>query len=134
MRAGKRDRLIAALLSEPTREAAATKAGISPATLFRALADPQFQTALREAQSQAFNGAMADLQTAAGEAVRTLRRNLNSEKPADSNRAAAEILSHARASVEMMEIVERLQALEQAIEAKRAPGRAGISANGYHHN
>jgi len=97
MRQSKYDRIIGALLSEPTREAAATKAGVSPATIFRYLAVPSFQRAYREARARLFESAVSQLQAASLEAVGTLRENLKSESDAVSTRPAVAILELADA-------------------------------------
>ena len=57
-RAQSEDAALAALLSEPTIEAAAGQAEISPATLYRWLADPVFKARYREARRQAVEHAV----------------------------------------------------------------------------
>jgi hypothetical protein len=64
--------LVAALLTEPTYAAAATKAGVSEATLYRWLKLPDFRTAYRRARRELVEGAVGRIQAATGQAVDTL--------------------------------------------------------------
>jgi hypothetical protein len=92
----KHERLIAALLSEPTHEAAAVKAGVSPATLRRNLNAPAFCTAYRRARRQLVQSAVERLQGAVGQAVDTLRSVAkDGAKDGDRVRAAVALLDHA---------------------------------------
>jgi hypothetical protein len=63
------DAALAALLAEPTIEAAAATAGISKSTLLRWLAEPDFRTRYRDARRQVVEHAVSGLQQATGEAV-----------------------------------------------------------------
>ena len=95
-KAGTQERAIAALLSEPTRAAAAGKAGVSEATLGRWLNDEEFRTAYRQARREVLRGAVERLQAATGQAVDTLAGIArDGAKDGDRVRAAALILDHA---------------------------------------
>ena len=63
---------IAALLSEPTLEAAATRAGIGESTLLRWLEEPAFQARYRDAKRRVLEHAVSRLQQSAGKAVDVL--------------------------------------------------------------
>jgi hypothetical protein len=89
------DRAILALLSTPTRRAAAQRTGISERTLDRYLADPGFARRYSEARAAAYTEALADVQAAASEAVSALRRNLRGEDPKAEVAAARTILDFA---------------------------------------
>lgn len=94
--ARKQEALIAALLSEPTHAAAATKAGVSEATLRRWLALPTFQDAYRQARRELVEGAVGRIQAATGQAVDTLVAVArNGVKDGDRVRAAVALLDHA---------------------------------------
>jgi hypothetical protein len=111
------------LLSEPTIEAAATRAGISEPTLWRWLADPAFQRRYRDARRQVVEHAVSGLQRASGEAVDTLRRNLTCGVPAAEISAAKSIMDFSLKAVELVDLAERVEELEQASElASRAEG------------
>ena len=70
----KTEALIAALLSEPTHEAAA-KAGISTATLRRYLHHPKFQRAYLEDREQVLQQTVGHLLSVCSEAVKSLKDN-----------------------------------------------------------
>jgi hypothetical protein len=94
-RSRKQDLAIAALLTEPTVEAAARRAGVGVNTLHRWLRDPDFTAAYRTARRGAVEAAVARIQGSAGAAVDTLTRNLTCGRPGDEIRAAVAILDHA---------------------------------------
>jgi Arc/MetJ family transcription regulator len=92
----KQETLIAALLTEPTHAAAATKAGISEATAQRWLRLPEFQAAYCQARRELVEGAIGRMQAATGQAVDTLLAVANDgEKDSDRVRAAVALLDHA---------------------------------------
>jgi DNA-binding MurR/RpiR family transcriptional regulator len=115
------DAALAALLSEQTIAQAAARAGISESTLLRWLAEPTFKARYREARRQVVEHAITGLQQSAGEAVEALRRNLTSGVPAAEIAAAKAIIDHAIKGVELVDLAERVEALEQAAAA--TPGR-----------
>src|SRR5581483_866128 len=88
----RQQRLLLALLSEPTHEAAAAKAGVSPATLRRTLQLPTFLSAYRSARRRLVEVAVGKMQQAAGEAVEALRQGLTYDSPSVRVRAALGIL------------------------------------------
>ena len=68
----KQEALIAALLTEPNYTAAAIKAGVSPATVYRWLQLPSFRLACRQARRELVESAVGRMQAAAGQAIETL--------------------------------------------------------------
>lgn len=89
----KQELLIAGILSEPTYAAAAAKAGVSRATLYRWLQLPGFQEAYREARWHLLNSAIGRLQAASGQAVSTLIEiTVKGRRDGDRVRAAVAIL------------------------------------------
>jgi hypothetical protein len=112
----KQDLAVAALLSEPTVAAAATRAGVGERTLRGWLRQPAFQALYQDARRQVLEGAVGRLQQAAGEAVETLRRNLTAGRSADQVRAAGLILQHALGTAELLDMAERLEALERLLQ------------------
>jgi hypothetical protein len=105
---------IAALLGEPTIEAAAKRASVSESTLLRWMAEPSFKARYRAARLQVVEQAIGSLQQAAGEAVAALRRNLACGTPAVEVGAAKAILDQAIKGVELVDLAERVEQLEQA--------------------
>jgi hypothetical protein len=92
----KQEAVIAALLTEPTHAAAATKAGISEATVQRWLRVPEFQAAYRQARRELVEGAVGRIQAATGQAVDTLLAVAkDGVKDSDRVRAAIALLDHA---------------------------------------
>jgi hypothetical protein len=68
----KHETLIAALLTEPTYAAAAAKAGISEATLYRWLHLPAFRAAYRQARRELVENAVGQAQAGTGQVVQSL--------------------------------------------------------------
>lgn len=124
-----RESTIAALLSEPTHQAAAEKAGISQATLSRWLADPEFQYAYRVARRSVVEFAIGQLQSACGKAVEALVRNLEAARASDQIRAALGILEHANKGLETFDLVARLNEALSQLEGLRVERGEGDSAS-----
>jgi uncharacterized protein YydD (DUF2326 family) len=112
----KGDQAIAALLSEPTHEQAAAKAGISPATLQRWLNDPEFQKRYREARHRVFDEAVASLESASGQAVKKLVERLKSAKEGDEIKAADLLLAYSFRARELLDHEGRIAELEGIIQ------------------
>lgn len=108
------ERALAALLSSPTVAAAAKKAKLSEATVFRYLADPAFKAAYRRARAEVVDHAVSQLQRDCAEASRTLVEVCKDRKaPASARVAAAKaILDGAVKAVELQDMAERIEALE----------------------
>jgi DNA-binding MurR/RpiR family transcriptional regulator len=119
------DRALAALLSEATIAQAAAKANVSESTLLRWLAEPSFKARYRDARRQVVELAVTGLQQATSEAVATLSRNLICGIPASEISAAKAVLDFAVKGVELVDLAERVEALEQASElaAERESGK-----------
>lgn len=106
------ERVVAALLLEPTHEKAAERAEIGVATLRRWLKLPHFLAAYRAARREVVEGAVAALQQAGNRAVETLVKNLDAEKASDSNRAALTILDLAFRGADLLDLAQRMEVLE----------------------
>jgi len=115
---------IAALLSEPTVEAAARKAKVAYSTLKGWLRLPEFQAAYRQARADVLERTVSCLLATCGKAVERLARNLDSKDDQAANRAALGILDHAVRGVEATDVLARLEAMERAL-AEFVRGRAG---------
>ncbi len=111
-RTRKREQAIAALLTAPSLGEAARLAGIGEATLRRWLREPDFATAYRAARRQALEPVVGRLQQAATAAVETLERNLAAPAESVQVRAAQILLEQAFRAVELMDLAERVEALE----------------------
>ena len=113
---GKQEVALSALLTEPTVETVAVKAGITPRTLYRWLNAPPFVAAYREARRQAVQRATGRLQQAANDAVTTLQDVMtDTTAPAPARVTAAKsVLEMAIKAVEIEDLTARIEALEQA--------------------
>jgi len=106
------EKALAAILSTSSITEASKKAKLSETTLFRYLRDPEFQSAFRSARRDLVEAATGKIQQATTEAVETLTRNLHCEIPSAEIRAAQIILDAAYKGTELMDILERIEALE----------------------
>jgi hypothetical protein len=112
----RQEQAVAALLTEPTHEAAAAKAGVSPRTLRYWLAQPEFAAAYRAARQAVLEQTVARLLAATGKAVQALERNLTCGKPQAEIRAAVAVLGQAARGVEVLDLAGQLEDLQRQLE------------------
>ncbi len=114
----RQQKALAALLTSPSKAAAANAAGIAPRTLRDYLADPEFQAAYRDAFGNMVEDATRQAQQAISPALSTLREIVEDrEEDAQARISAARaILSHGIKLTETTDILSRLQELEEAME------------------
>ena len=106
--------LLIALACGATVEAAASKAGVSPATVYRRLQDPKFQKELRQLRSDMVQRTADMLTAAGGEAVKSLVALLKDTGPANVRLGAARAVVELAVKVrEIAELEPRIAALEQ---------------------
>ena len=117
----RQQKALAALLTSPSKAAAAKAAGIAPRTLRDYLADPEFQAAYRDAFGNMVEDATRQAQQAISPAMSTLREIVEDrEEDAQARISAARaILSHGLKLIETTDILNRLQELETAMEGGR---------------
>lgn len=110
----RQQKALAALLTSPSKAAAAKAAGIAPRTLRDYLADPEFQAAYRDAFGNMVEDATRQAQQAISPAMSTLREIVEDrEEDAQARISAARaILSHGLKLTETTDILNRLQELE----------------------
>ncbi len=115
------EKLILALLQNPTLDKAAAAANVSTATLWRRTQEPEFQEQLRQARRDAFSQCVARLQHAAPAAVGTLLRVMADQTaPAASRlRAASHVLEHTARAMELDDLASRLARLEELSDRDR---------------
>ncbi len=119
----KQELAIAALLSEPSQERAAGRAGVTSETLRRWQRLPAFEAAFKQARSKILDDAITSISQATVDAVRTLRRNLSCGNPSIETRAAQCILSTAFRAKELLELEERVGRLEdQVVDCRTGVG------------
>jgi hypothetical protein len=121
---------IAALLIESTHHAAAVKTKVSEATLRRWLRLPAFLDAYRAARRQIVEASIGRLQQVTCEAVEALKRGLTCGTPAVEIRAAGMVLEQALKGGELLDLAERIEALEVHVRerSKHEPGNKSDAA------
>lgn len=92
----KQEAVIAALLTENSYLAAAGKAGVSPATVYRWMRLPTFRTAYRQARRELVEAAVGRMQAATGQAIDALLHVARQgRRDGDRVRAAVALLDRA---------------------------------------
>ena len=116
-------RAIAALLTSRDVREAAKAVGVGPRTLYRWYALPEFQQALKAAETEALNSSIRRLADATGAAVDTLKAELENDKasPSARIRAADVILSRLLDLKQLTEIEARLSAIEAELKIGGRP-------------
>lgn len=107
------ERCISALLSESSVKLAAHEAGVSESTLRTYLKDPDFREAYDDARRELLRLTIGRLHRASGAAVSTLVRKLRSPNDSTAVRAAVAILEQATKGADLLDVLTRLEALEQ---------------------
>ena len=117
----KQQKALLALLTHPTKEQAASAAGITPKTLRSYLADPAFQTEYRKAFSSLVEDATRQAQQAIAPALSTLREVVEDgdESPQFRISAARSILEYSLKLTEQNDIIATLQELEAEVKKER---------------
>jgi hypothetical protein len=110
------DSAIAALLTAPTIEAAATAVGVSERSVRNWLREPAFARQFREARRQLVETAIARLQSVSSQAVDALKRNLTCGAAGQEIRAALGILEHSIMAVETLDLVQQIEELQRDFE------------------
>lgn len=113
----KQNKVLAALLTAPSKAAAAQAAGISPRTLRDYLADPTFRQEYQKAFAGLVEDATRQAQQAISPALSTLREIVE-DKGEDAQArisAARAILSNGLRLTETTDILTRLDELERTI-------------------
>ena len=116
----KQEKALLCLMQHPSLSGAAKAAGISEATLYRMQQEPGFKDAYALARKDAVTQAIGSLQQAAGKATETLLCVMQAEDSSASARisAARSVLEYAFKGAELLDLEERLTALEtmQAVQ------------------
>jgi hypothetical protein len=109
-----RQKALTALLSCETVAAAAKKARLGEATLYRYLRDEKFKAAYRAARSEIVEHSISQLQRDCSIASKTLRAVCEDKKAPASARvsAAKAIFEGAIKAVEMQDLMARIEKLE----------------------
>src|SRR5262245_41924827 len=120
------EKAVAALLSEPTVEKAAEKAGVAPSTLARWRKLPEFREAEMAARREVVDRGITLVQLQATAAALALHRNLTCGNPAVEVRAALAVFEVGQQGAGLAELVEALHLeLERLRHAHAGAGEAG---------
>lgn len=132
----KQERVIVALLHEPTLPRAAQAVGVNEKTVYRWMNEPAFSEVYRRTRREAFGQAVALTQKYAAMAVQTLAKlMMDTSTPAHVRvTAAATLLRFGREGIELDDLAARIEALERNEPAPgpgngptfRGPGREEI--------
>jgi hypothetical protein len=117
----KHEQAVVALLNEPTLQAAAACVGVGEVTLWRWMQREDFHKEYRQARRKAVSVAIAGIQRASSEAVRTLREVMtDNDAPCTSRVTAAKaVLELALKAVELEDLAERVETLERIATGSR---------------
>lgn len=109
-----KQRALQALLTQPTKKAAAEAAGIAPRTLRDYLADPEFQNEYKKAFGQLVHDATRQAQQALSPALSALREIVEDDNESSSARisAARSLLEYGLRLTEFSDILAELEAVE----------------------
>lgn len=113
-----KEKALSALLNTASVIEASQTCGLSEKTLRRFLEDADFQKEYRTARRSLVETSISQIQKATGEAVKALQRNLHCENPAVEVRCAQIIIEAAVKGVELIDVIERLEALEDAVKTE----------------
>ncbi|MEH7440477.1 hypothetical protein V7182_23805 [Neobacillus drentensis] len=120
----KQEKAIAALLTEPTIQLAAEKAGVGETTLYRWMKEETFDKAFKEARKSALSQTISRLQQTTTDAVNTLKSVMeNEEAPASSRVTAAKtVLEMAFKAYELEDLASKVEEMEQYLQEVKAEG------------
>jgi AcrR family transcriptional regulator len=120
-----KEKVLIALIETTSIREAAKKCGISEATIYNYLQDKEFLAEYRNARRQTVESAIAQMQSAASEAVERLKELQYCENPAVAARCAQIIFENSVKGMETTDILERLEKIEdehqKQIEAAAQP-------------
>ena len=117
----KQEAAIAALVGSPSIAKAADLCGVNERTIYRWLREPAFARAFREARRQSFGHAISLAQHYSPMALNNLAKIAGDPSAGHAARVSASlgILKVARESIELDELVGRVEALEAAAERQK---------------
>lgn len=121
----KQQKALVALLTQPTKEKAAAAAGITSKTLRSYLDDPEFRAEYRKAFSELVEDATRKMQQTLDPAVAVLREVMENDGENGQVRvsAARSVLEYGLKMTEQIDILNRLQELESAIQGREQHNR-----------
>jgi phage terminase small subunit len=97
---------------------ACNKAKIDRQTYYNWMKEEEFASELKKQQDALYNGALAELESLFNTALNAFKDLINSEDESIKFRTAKEIIDNITKQKDNRAIIERLEALEQALEEK----------------
>jgi AcrR family transcriptional regulator len=119
-RHGADDALVLAIATGCTREQAAERVGLSAATVYRRLGDPDFRRRVAAVRAELLEQAIGRLVDATTEAADTLRSLLTAESESVRHAAARTLLEQATKGLETLDLAVRIEQLERAAAIREA--------------
>lgn len=118
MKKNTEDRIIAALLSTSTVREAAEVAGVSERTIYTRLKEKDFKASLEKTRRELWKGHTQALQGQLGKAIDTIVEIMDGDDvpPQVRLNAASEIIRSGMKLTELVDVVERVDALERFTE------------------
>ncbi|MBQ8358564.1 MAG: hypothetical protein IJX37_01430 [Oscillospiraceae bacterium] len=112
------ERIISGLLSCATIKGAAEYAGVSERTVYSRLSNPDFMKKLAAERHQLFKAHTTTLQGQIGKSIQTMVEIRDNEKTPPQIRlnASAELIRNGLKMIELIDIVDRMDSLEQKLE------------------
>ena len=106
--------IIAALIAEGSVKGAAASLNITSRTLFNRMKAPEFRELYAQAKAEILRSATAKLQNQVGSAIDTIVNVMKDPQVASQTRvnAAVSVLQYASRFTETIDIIERLEAIE----------------------
>jgi hypothetical protein len=116
------DGLILALAAGATVREAAKRAGMGERTVYRRLAGVEFRRTVREVRGRMFDAAVGQLTGLVGQAIETLARLMESDKPSEALGAAKAVLElgpRLHRAIELEERICRMEDEEEEIDGNQ---------------
>jgi hypothetical protein len=113
-----KQKVLIALIETPSIREAAQVSGISEATIYNYLRDPEFKNEYRSARRATVENAVSQMQNAMSEAVGRLKELMFCENPAVAARCAQIIYENSLKGLEILDLNERLEILENAVNTE----------------
>lgn len=114
-----REILMDALLHSPDVTAAAEKAGVSPATVYRWLKEADFAAELKQKRDAMLDSAIESVKCYSGKAADTLAGMLVSNDERLRRMAAKDLLDYSFKILETRDLTKRLEAIEARLESEK---------------
>lgn len=114
----KQEKVLICLLNGETVKDAAKANKITETTIYLWLQKDEFKSELRRLRREAYETSFNKVQSVANQAIETLEKNLTCGNPSAEIRAAQILLEQSSKAIETLDILERLEVLENAAKTE----------------